>query len=139
MFTLLRCKNKRLQYPLNAALPFLRQDEENDLPPEERLLARLKISLPLHSSSLPKRGFLFVIMNLSPTPFRNGSDALHRADALVIKIGGENALRFRENIDSVRRRVASGQKIILVLSALRGNRQNGFNTTSALIALARCL
>ena len=71
--------------------------------------------------------------------FQNGKEALQSADSLVIKIGGENAVRFGENFLNAQERIDGGQKVTFVVSALRGGRNGGFNTTSQLISIAHCL
>lgn len=81
---------------------------------------------------------------LAPPPdeVASASDArsvLRDSPNLVIKIGGENAVRLGENFLNAQRRIARGQCVALVVSALRGPRNGGFNTTSKLISIADAL
>mgnify|MGYP001617115157 FL=1 len=75
----------------------------------------------------------------SPLAPTGGREALETAQNLVIKIGGENAVRLGENFRNARERIERGQSVSLVVSALRGGRWGGFNTTSQLIAIAQAL
>src|SRR3989344_5409690 len=90
---------------------------------------------------------------------RTGLDVLHDADVYITKIGGDNAGKLRENFATVLDRQTHGKKQILAISAIRssdrrstamaheyardrdsdGNLKEGFNTTSHLIAIAKCL
>jgi len=90
---------------------------------------------------------------------RTGLDVLQEADVYVTKIGGDNAGKIRENFATVLDRQTHGKKQILAVSAIRssdrrftamahedardrdsdGNLKEGFNTTSYLIAIAKCL
>lgn len=60
-----------------------------------------------------------------------GLERLSQADALVIKIGGENALEFQSNYEQI---TAQEKKQFVTISALRNK---DFNTTSKLIEVAR--
>lgn len=76
---------------------------------------------------------------LKSPPFASARTVLRDTPNLVIKVGGENAVRFSENFLNSQRRIARGQCIALVVSALRGSRNGGFNTTSKLIETADAL
>ncbi|PIQ76924.1 hypothetical protein COU78_01650 [Candidatus Peregrinibacteria bacterium CG10_big_fil_rev_8_21_14_0_10_49_24] len=93
------------------------------------------------------------------SPSRTGLDVLHDAELYVTKIGGDNAGRLRENIDTVLARKADGKKQMLAVSAIRSsdssytklahpsardkdadnNLKEGFNTTSHLIGIAKSI
>ncbi|KKW39174.1 hypothetical protein A2454_03715 [Candidatus Peribacteria bacterium RIFOXYC2_FULL_55_14] len=93
------------------------------------------------------------------SPQRTGLDVLQEADVYVTKIGGDNAGKLRENFATVLDRQTRGKKQILAISAIRSsdrsftamahkdardrdsddNLKEGFNTTSHLIAIAKCL
>ncbi|MDD5103806.1 MAG: hypothetical protein PHX93_05410 [Candidatus Peribacteraceae bacterium] len=72
-------------------------------------------------------------------PSATGSQVLRDADNLVVKIGGENSAQFGRNFLGAHDRIARGQHVTHVISALRGARNGGFNTTSHLIDVARAL
>lgn len=73
-----------------------------------------------------------------PSPL-SGRDVLDSSRNLVIKIGGENAVRLSENFSNARRRIERGQDVTFIVSAFRGGRNGGFNTTSQLIDIAHAL
>ncbi len=65
-----------------------------------------------------------------------GREALEEAEVLVLKIGGENAVRFKENAARAAEKSGEGKQQILVFSALRSST---FNTTTKLIKAAEAL
>lgn len=89
----------------------------------------------------------------------NGLEALQSADVYVTKIGGENAGRLSLNATNAQDRTRNGIKQVTAVSAIRssddqftafadesvvdrdedGRIKHGFNTTSHLIEIARCL
>src|SRR3989344_4217700 len=90
---------------------------------------------------------------------RTGLDVLHEADVYATKIGGDNAGKLRENFATILDRQTHGKKQILAVSAIRSSDRRftamahenardrdpdddlkeGFNTTSHLIAIAKCI
>jgi aspartokinase len=95
-------------------------------------------------------------MNLSS---RTGLDVLQDSHVYVTKIGGDNAGKLRDNMETVLMRRENGKKQILAVSAIRSSDasytdmahesardrdsdeqlKEGFNTTSHLIAIAKSL
>lgn len=93
------------------------------------------------------------------SPSRTGLDVLRDAELYVTKIGGDNAGKIRDNIETVIARKMQGKKQILAVSAIRSSDasytamahesardrdadnqlKEGFNTTSHLIAIAKNL
>jgi len=93
------------------------------------------------------------------TTLRTGKDVLNDSELYVTKIGGDNAGKIRENLATVQERQGKGKKQILAVSAIRssseeftthshelgrdkdsdGELKEGFNTTSHLIAIAKCI
>lgn len=61
----------------------------------------------------------------------NGSSVLDGSRNVVTKIGGEDARNIIQNIRSATRRIEQGQRVALVMSAMREPR-GGFNTTEQL-------
>lgn len=61
----------------------------------------------------------------------NGSSVLDGSRNVVTKIGGENSSHIFENLQSAKARIDAGQRVALVVSAMR-NPESSFNTTSML-------
>lgn len=77
----------------------------------------------------------------------NPHELIDRAEAMVIKFGGDNAADFEENLALAQKLIAKGQKFVFVFSAFKDTSekyrhlalvdpQKGFNTTSHLIKMA---